>query len=89
MKKMGGTARLFSLEQSDENGFTGFVFGYKYFELSLEHLLFLSLASLLLSCGMQNVSKFILFAEEVPSMPIARLCKCVLLLSFLTITLVA
>ena len=37
IRKMGGTSRLFLLDQSDENSF-----GYRNFELNLEHLLFLS-----------------------------------------------
>ena len=46
MRKMSGTSRLFSLDQSDENAFTGSVFGHRNFELNLEHLLFLSDAKL-------------------------------------------
>ena len=46
MRKMGGTSRLFSLDNSDENEFTVSVFGHSNFQLKLEHLLFLSDANL-------------------------------------------
>ena len=46
VKKMGGTSRFFTLDWSDENVFTVPVFGRKNFEFNLEHLLFLSNASL-------------------------------------------
>ena len=36
IRKMGGTSRLFLLDQSDENAF-----GHRNFELNLEHLLFI------------------------------------------------
>lgn len=42
MGKMGRTSGLFSLDQSDENGFRGYVFGHRKFELNLEYFSFLS-----------------------------------------------
>ena len=45
-EKNGWDNRFFMLDWSDENVFTVSVFGHKNFEFNLEHLLFLSNASL-------------------------------------------
>ena len=40
-RKIGGTNKMFSLDQLHKNAFTISVFGHRKFELNLEHLLFL------------------------------------------------